>query len=197
MTVAKEPGRRGEREVSRKPPCREGRIASAEPVCSCAFSICILHARPRVQRAPGFPCALYFSGGSKMTQTSGALRREIEGPCRPTTSSRRTPGPITTGLCCCAKAFDASAEALAKAEQHLPKRATRRMGPGVRRDDGRRSRCYPNSYSPRSNLDVIFQYSTSRHGVIAKTRPFGLRYQLVMPLWVHTMRACMASTSRL
>jgi hypothetical protein len=122
-----------------------------------------------------------------MKQTSGALRREIEGPCRPTTSSRRTPGPITTGLCCCAKAF----------EQHLPKRATRRMGPGVRRDDGRRSRCYPNSYSPLSNPDVIFQYSTSRHGVIAKTRPFGLRYQLVMPLWVHTMRACMASTLRL
>jgi len=40
-------------------------------------------------------------------------------------SSRRTPGPITTGLCCCAKA----------GEQRLSKHATRRMGPGVRRDD--------------------------------------------------------------
>src|ERR1700685_63404 len=51
---------------------------------------------------------------------------------------------------------------------------------------------HPNSYSAASNPAVIFQYSTSRHGVMANTRPFGLRYQLVMPLWVHTMRACMA-----
>ena len=37
MTVARKPGHRGERGVSRKPLRREGRIASAEPVCSCAF----------------------------------------------------------------------------------------------------------------------------------------------------------------
>src|ERR1700730_12145467 len=56
MTVAKEPGRRGEREVSRKPPCREGRIASAEPVCSCAFSIRISCTRDRGCSAhPAFP----------------------------------------------------------------------------------------------------------------------------------------------
>ena len=58
MTVARKPGHRGERGVSRKPLRREGRIASAEPVCSCAFFCTLLHARPRVQRAPGFPCAL-------------------------------------------------------------------------------------------------------------------------------------------
>ena len=34
----KKAGHRGEHEVSRKPLRREGRIASAEPVCSCAFS---------------------------------------------------------------------------------------------------------------------------------------------------------------
>src|ERR1700693_6313586 len=33
----KKPGHRGELGISRKPPRREGRIASAEPVCSCAF----------------------------------------------------------------------------------------------------------------------------------------------------------------
>src|SRR5713101_4756173 len=60
MTVARKPGHRGERGVSRKPLRREGRIASAEPVCSCAFFCALLHARPRVQRAPGFPCALLF-----------------------------------------------------------------------------------------------------------------------------------------
>src|SRR6478736_8685954 len=37
-TVANKPDHRGEHEVSRKPLRREGRIASAEPVCSCAFS---------------------------------------------------------------------------------------------------------------------------------------------------------------
>ncbi len=58
MTVARKPGHRGERGVSRKPLRREGRDASAEPVCSCAFFCACLHTRPRVQRAPGFPCAL-------------------------------------------------------------------------------------------------------------------------------------------
>jgi hypothetical protein len=38
VTVAKKPGHRGEHEVSRKPLRRESRIASAEPVCSCALS---------------------------------------------------------------------------------------------------------------------------------------------------------------
>jgi hypothetical protein len=42
-----------------KPLRREGRSVSAEPVCSCALSFYVdLHARPRVQRAPGLPCAL-------------------------------------------------------------------------------------------------------------------------------------------
>src|SRR5258707_6814551 len=49
-----------ELEVSRKPLRRERRDASAEPVCSCAFLCACLHTRPRVQRAPGFPCALLF-----------------------------------------------------------------------------------------------------------------------------------------
>src|SRR5882757_858907 len=35
-TVARKPVHRGEHEISRKPLRREGRIASAEPVCSCA-----------------------------------------------------------------------------------------------------------------------------------------------------------------
>jgi hypothetical protein len=39
-----------------KPLRREGRTASAEPVCSCAFFYLPLHMRPRVQRAPGLPC---------------------------------------------------------------------------------------------------------------------------------------------
>src|SRR5437879_11495496 len=35
------------------------------------------HARPRVQQAPGLPCALSSRGGQTKMQTSGAMRREI------------------------------------------------------------------------------------------------------------------------
>jgi len=38
--------------------------------------LCNLHTRPRVQRAPGFPCALCLKG-ERSTQASGASRREI------------------------------------------------------------------------------------------------------------------------
>jgi hypothetical protein len=62
-TVARKPGHRGEHEISRKPLRRESRIASAGPVCSCAFFRAFVHTRPRVQRASGFPCALFFSEG--------------------------------------------------------------------------------------------------------------------------------------
>ena len=54
---------------------REGRMLSAEPVCSCALLCAQLHARPRVQHAPGLPCAL-CSLREKLMQTSGAMRRE-------------------------------------------------------------------------------------------------------------------------
>src|ERR1700730_16640359 len=63
-------------------------------------------------------------------------RRRKRG-CRPGLE----PGPITTGLGCCAKAVELSAEALAKAEQrlskHLPRRRDERncahaRGPGSR-----------------------------------------------------------------
>jgi len=80
-TVARKPGHRGEREVSRKPSRRESRIASAEPVCSCAFFCACLHTRPRVQRAPGFPCALCSRAGAKVKQSSGGSRRENADAC--------------------------------------------------------------------------------------------------------------------
>jgi len=42
----------------------------------CTFCLRKSHARPRVQQAPGLPCALYFEEGRKKMQTSGAMRRE-------------------------------------------------------------------------------------------------------------------------
>jgi len=41
-----------------KPLRRECRNAPSVPVCSCAFLCTLLHTRPRVQQAPGIPCAL-------------------------------------------------------------------------------------------------------------------------------------------
>jgi hypothetical protein len=104
-TVAKQPGRRGEHEISRKPPCREGRIASAEPVCSCAFSI--LHfaretagaARTRLSLRPQ---------GRRIQHNSSASRREDADVCF--LSSRRTPGPVRRGGC-----FERRRSAFAKA----------------------------------------------------------------------------------
>ena len=39
------------------------------------------HARPRVRRAPGLPCALFSSGGQRNVQTSGERCREIAKAC--------------------------------------------------------------------------------------------------------------------
>ena len=53
--VARKPGHQGERGISCKPSRREGRIASAEPVCSCAF-FCAFCTRDRGCSAhPAFP----------------------------------------------------------------------------------------------------------------------------------------------
>src|SRR5437868_15506894 len=72
-TVAKEPGHRGERGISRKPSRREGRIVSANLwwLRSCAF---LLRARLRVRRAPGFPCTLSFKGDLKQQLGRAAPR---------------------------------------------------------------------------------------------------------------------------
>ena len=93
---------RGEHGISRKPLRREGRTASAEPVCSCAFCYFHLHMRPRVQRAPGLPCVPLgialrplFLGANDFAKLGRSVSRECD-----VTHSRRpglAPGPITPG----------------------------------------------------------------------------------------------------
>ncbi|MEH2534692.1 hypothetical protein V1277_006014 [Bradyrhizobium sp. AZCC 1588] len=41
------------------------------------FVLRTLHTRPRVQQAPGLPCALYLERAKKKMQTSGSSCREI------------------------------------------------------------------------------------------------------------------------
>jgi hypothetical protein len=70
---------RGEREVSRKPPRREGRSDSA---CTCGHARTrkIFPARgPWVQRAPGLPCALDCLRGHRIWHRSDGSRRENAG----------------------------------------------------------------------------------------------------------------------
>ena len=61
--MAKEPFAGESTKQAVKPLRREGRDASAEPVCSCAHLHHFLHTGPRVRRAPGLPCALSVPGG--------------------------------------------------------------------------------------------------------------------------------------
>jgi hypothetical protein len=84
-TVTRRIRRRGEHGISRKTIAQGRRIASAEPVCSCAFSfVHVLHTRPRVQRAPGFPCALCLSRNNvraKLRARRAARTRRRVGGC--------------------------------------------------------------------------------------------------------------------
>src|SRR6266436_3005029 len=96
--------------------------------------LCTLHTRPRVQRAPGFPCALCVSRGptiatararraartqTRITPALGKMKQEFS-PRRPGLD----PGPITPG-----RSF---AEGLC---HRCLIETSRGMGPGFRRDD--------------------------------------------------------------
>ena len=62
MTVAKEPGHRGERDISRKTiACGNAGRFRCTRCYSCAFCHYKGHTRPRVQRAPGIPHALFWA----------------------------------------------------------------------------------------------------------------------------------------
>src|SRR2546429_9872021 len=77
-TVSNKPGHRGEHEGNRKTIARgmpgDFRCDRGDYARVLCF---ISHARLRVHRAPGIPCALCYRGPKKFTQTSGASRREI------------------------------------------------------------------------------------------------------------------------
>ena len=73
----KKAGHRGELVISRKAIAQGMSDCLRCPVCSCAHFLCTLRMRPRVQRASGFPCALFISEGETNLQTSGASCRGI------------------------------------------------------------------------------------------------------------------------
>src|SRR4029077_20840002 len=72
-------GRRGERGISRKTIAQGKPGCLRCPVCSCAHFLCTLHTRPRVQRAPGFPCALCYRGREIHANLGRSASRECEG----------------------------------------------------------------------------------------------------------------------
>jgi hypothetical protein len=74
MTVTRRIRRRGERGISRKAIAQGRRNAPTVPVCSCAFLRTILHTRPRVQQAPGVPCALDRAGEFSTARAHCAAR---------------------------------------------------------------------------------------------------------------------------
>src|SRR5260221_12130305 len=133
MTVSNKRGHRGEREVSRKTIARGMPGETGVTVVTMLVCFFILHARLRVHRAPGIPCALNWAKASRTTRAHCAAgsrmlvceRRRCCLKIESATSSPRKRGPITTGIRGCTKVVG----------QRLSKQATRRMGPGVRRDD--------------------------------------------------------------
>src|SRR5713101_7165586 len=73
MTVAKEPGHRGEHDISRKTiACGNAGRFRGTRCYSCAFYHYQVHTRPRVQRASGVPHALF---GRKIHQRLGRIAR--------------------------------------------------------------------------------------------------------------------------
>src|SRR5665647_841442 len=75
------PVHRGEYDISRNPLRRECRIASAEPVCSCAFLLCtVAHETAGAARTR---CSLrpLFGGQGNFWQSSGLSVREIAKLC--------------------------------------------------------------------------------------------------------------------
>ena len=82
MTVARKPGHRGELEVSRKPPRREGRIASAEPVCSCALSsVHFAHETAGAARTRSSLRPLFSTRAERLPKTSRKTCGGIAKPC--------------------------------------------------------------------------------------------------------------------
>src|ERR1700721_4551724 len=70
---------RGEHGISCKTIAQGRPDASAEPVCSCAFFYLPLHARPRVQRAPGLPCALVSLKSVRMCERAVGSEPPVAG----------------------------------------------------------------------------------------------------------------------
>jgi hypothetical protein len=96
-TVTRRIRRRGEHGISCKAITQGMPDASAEPVCSCVHPHFPLRTRPRVQRAPGIPCALALEGGKLIAKLGRIAPRECEG-----VSPHRRPGerrdPLRRGL---------------------------------------------------------------------------------------------------
>ena len=65
---------RGDHVISRKAIAQGMSDVLRCPVCSCAHSLCTLRMRPRVQRASGIPCALWISGGRRVSSKPRAQR---------------------------------------------------------------------------------------------------------------------------
>src|SRR5260370_23711935 len=78
-TVSNKPGHRGEREVSRKTIARGMPGVSGVTVVTTLVCFFISHARLRVHRAPGIPCALYFRRGETVFAKLGRLEPRDRG----------------------------------------------------------------------------------------------------------------------
>ena len=83
-TVAKVQGSPRRARISRKPSRRESRMPPLDLYARVRLLVHYLHTRPRVQRAPGFPCALLLLEGEESDSKARAhgaarMRRRVYG----------------------------------------------------------------------------------------------------------------------
>jgi hypothetical protein len=106
-TVAKEPGHRGEPDISRKTiACGNAGRFRCTRCCSCAFYHYKVHTRPRVQRAPGIPHALLWAEDTCTTRTNCAARSRSRG-CEPSGCLKSEAGVCEAPPLACADLSDA------------------------------------------------------------------------------------------
>src|SRR5580704_11311988 len=94
VTGARKPGPRGEREVSRKPLRREGRMFGQ--TCGSFPVLFYMHGGPWVRPAPGLPCALQCSRADDRAPLGRRTRRESADARRAQGSSRL----VLRDVCC-------------------------------------------------------------------------------------------------
>jgi hypothetical protein len=131
----KRDGSPGRARISRKPLRREGRSVSA---CTCglrAFAHLSCAKRPRVQRAPGLPCALGIFEGDVSAKLGRMPSRERGRTFRPSCGiSPSRPGQASDSE----RRSGTHNPRILSCEERPPPRATERfrgLGPGFRRDD--------------------------------------------------------------
>jgi hypothetical protein len=114
MTVATKPVHRGELGISRKTIAQGMPDPFGEPVVTMLACFSLSHARLRVHRAPGIPCALRFPGGHERQTSCGQAAGSRSHACGP-----RQPGHGDCALFDIFESFEPAARLIAPTSKRV------------------------------------------------------------------------------